>query len=453
MQRIQRLLRIAGAAALGAACSALVAPTPAGAQEQGQELQCQLEGSPGAQAASEKLTEARNAAEGDATQAAYMAAFDAVRANMDSNPTAAFLAANAAIGLGNYEEADRLLDYFIQEKPECATEAANARYNGWVTLYNEAIHAYQGGDNARALERFELANMFHPDLRSFNNAALLHIEMGNTEEAIATYNAALEADVEGEAEQRRQIIAGLGDLLTTEGRPEEAAAAYESYLADHPDDALVRIRYALSLMDTGQTEEATAIFEEILGRDDLTAQQWVEVGVGLYNTDNFADAATAFSKARERNPYNKEAMENLVNASVQAGRTAPVLPLADTLVSWYPHEQAHYQLLASALARADDDMRAMQVLQTGENLSVVFDFVQMGEAREGSYVVRGSVEARAGAPESIEVPFEFLGADGSVVATETLTLSLPAAGESGRFDLTVNSDTPIAGFRYGKGGA
>lgn len=451
MQAIHQLRRIARAVALATACAGLLAPTAATAQEQ--ESACQLEGSPGAQTASEKFAEARDAASPEAAQAAYMAAWDAVKNDMETNPTAAFLAANAAIGLGNYEEADRLLDLFLERKPDCAAEATNTRYNGWVTLYNEAIQAYQEGDNARALERFEVANMFHPDLRGFNNAALLHMEMGETDEAIATYEMALESDVEGDEEQRRQIITGLGDLLASEGRPDEAAAAYASYLEEHPDDVVARIRYALSLMSTDRAEEAAGIFEEILSRDDLTTQQWVEVGVGLYNSESYADAATAFGKARSQNPYNKEAMENLVNASVQAGETGQVLALADTLVNWYPHEPANYQLLATALARSDKDMEAMQALQTGETLTVVFELVQMAQANDGSYVVRGSVEAREGAPASIEIPFEFLGADGSVVATETLALSLPAAGESQRFDLTVTSETPIAGFRYGKTGA
>ncbi|MGH7540870.1 MAG: tetratricopeptide repeat protein [Gemmatimonadota bacterium] len=454
MRQRHRLFHVALPATLAAAGLSLLPLAHATAQEEAA-VECQLEGSAGAQTASERLTEGREAPTPEAARVAYQAAYDAVKDQAGNDPTAMFLAANAAIGLSNYEQADGLLDRFVQLKPVCAQEATNARYNGWVTLYNEAIAAYQGGDLETALGRFQVANEFHPDLRAFNNTALLYVEMGDTENAIATYRAALQSEAEADPEQSGQIINGLGDLLLSEDRAAEAVEAYATYLEAHPDDVSVRIRYALALTEAGQTAEAEQIFQDILGRPDLTAEQWVEVGVGLYNSNNYAGAADAFAKARTENPYNKEAMENYVNAAVQADRAAEVLPLADTLVAWYPYDAANYQLLASAHARAKDNRRAMEVLQLGESSEVVFELVQMGQSTSGGneYVVRGRVAAKgAAAGTQLQIPFEFLGADGSVVATETLTLAAPAEGESERFELSVTSATPIAGFRYKKSG-
>ena len=146
-------------------------------------------------------------------------------------------------------------------------------------------------------------------------------------------------------------------------------------------------------------------------------------------------------------------MENLVNASVQAGDVAAVLPLADTLINWYPYDQNNYQLKASALAKANQDQEAMRVLQQGETTEVTFQYVQMGQASSGQYVVQGSLQARGAAGSPLSIPFEFLGAGGEVVATETLDMQAPAAGETERFELRIDSGVPIMGFRYKKSGA
>ena len=149
------------------------------------------------------------------------------------------------------------------------------------------------------------------------------------------------------------------------------------------------------------------IYDRILQRSDLSSAQWVEVGVGLYNSENFGDAATSFGKAREGNPFSKEGMENFVNASIQAGRPGPVIALADTLVKWYPYDATSYQLHASALARADMEDRAMEVMGEGQQTGLVFHFVQMAPSGDGTYEIQGSFETRT-ATGMLAIPFEFL---------------------------------------------
>jgi tetratricopeptide (TPR) repeat protein len=385
-----------------------------------------------------------------------MEALEALQPELeDGNAIVYLLAAQAHLELQDYEAAQAMLERYDEVAPEpaCQVHSQNLRYNGWVQLYNAAVEAYGAGRNDEALEAFGLANSFNPDLRSYSNAALLQAEMGDTEGAIATYREALQADIsDPDPEQLRTTVRGLGDLLNEAGRGEEALGAYGDYLEDYPDDVVIQIRYALALSDQGREDEAAGIYAEVLGRDDLNPSQWIEVGVGLYNSRDYENASTAFSKAREGNPYAKEAMENYVNASVLAGRPGPVIGLADTLVTWYPYDEANYQLLASALARADMNDRAMEVMNNGETTDLIFHFVQMAPMSAGGYVIRGSFEARE-ASGTVQIPFEFLDASGSVVMTETLSTQAPPAGETGTFRLEVDSSVPLAGFRYKKTGA
>ena len=415
--------------------------------------ECQFEGSVGANTAAERFREVSDETPPDEAMRLYQEALEAVQPELDGENAVAYLmATQAQLGLGNLDAALELINTFDELAPECVEYSSNMRMNGWVRRFNAGIDLYNSGDSQGALENFVGANDFRMDLRSVNNAALIYQEIGDIEAAIATYRAGLEnPGEEADPAQLQSAINGLGGALVAEGRVEEALAAYDSYLQDYPDDAIVLINYALAAMDAGQSDEAGEIFARVLSRDDLDAQQWTQVGVGLYNSQDYEGAATAFGKAREVNPFSKEAMEGFVNASVQAGRPGPVLALADSLVQWYPYDQTNFQLLASALARADMEDRAMAVMNDQEAADVILT-AQMGGGRGGNYVVRGTVETR-GVSGTLSIPFEFLDASGAVVARETLSMPAPPEGQVESFQLNVSSGTPIAGFKYGANGS
>ncbi|MDX1578541.1 MAG: tetratricopeptide repeat protein [Gemmatimonadota bacterium] len=422
----------------------LIAPLGAVAQEE----ECEFEGSAGAAEASEILRELSQESTEEEEMAAYAEAYAALEDELDDDiPVVLLLATQTQIGLGHYEEAEALLDRYEEiADPPCMEHAATQRYNGWVQLYNRGVEAYSAGNNDLALESFALANDFQPDLRSYGNAALLYAEIGETDRAIETYQAALAADLtDPDPEQLGDTIENLGSLLMEADRLEEAIAAYTEYLEEHPDDVGIQTKSAGALSEAGRTEEAAEISAEIMAREDLTASQWIAVGVALYNAQDFETASEAFANARQSNPYSKEAMENYVNASVQAGRPGPVLPLADTLVNWYPYDETNHQLYASALARADMNERAMQAMQTGEETDLIFHFVQMAPTSSGGYIVRGSFSPR-NASGTVQIPFEFVGPSGEVVHTEVLTTE----ADAGTFRLEIEPGMDIAGFRYDK---
>lgn len=448
--------RVFGAAALLGL--GILLPVGLAAQEQGQEPRqeetsggestCQLEPTDAATTAQSLINEAREAPSPEEAVETYGRALALVQDGVDSEvPVDMILGAMAHIGLGEYETADRLLDRFVELKPGCHEPATNTRYNAWVDLYNEAIRAYQAGDLERALERFELANQIHTDTRSLNNAAFLHEQGGNRQRALELYRRAVNSG--GEPEQVRSALASLSDLLMVEGRAEEAARAYEPYLEEHPDDVVVQVRYAVALAEAGQQAEATPIFERVLGAEGLTSAQWNEVGVGLFNAEQYDQSVEAFRNAHATNPHNKEGLENLVAALIQAEAHGEAAELAPELVERYPYEEEHYRVMANALANVDRDREALQAMQSSENLPFLLDGVRMTSSGEGSYVIRGTIEGRpASAGRTVTVPFELVGRDGQVIATDELELDVPAAGQTSRFELSFQVDGEAAGFRY-----
>lgn len=409
--------------------------------------ECEFDANSAASSASEAIQELADAVTAEDSLAIFAEAWEALEADLDSdNPVVPLLGAQIQMGLGNFRDAVEFLDrYDATASPECMMHGDAQRYNGWVRLYNQGVTSYSTADNEAALEAFMLANDFKPDLRTYSNAALLQSQMGDNAGAIETYQEALAADIpDADPEALRNTVRGLGDMLAAEDRADEAIQTYSDYLARYPDDVVIQIQYAGVLADQGQAEESAAIYAETLERTDLTYQQWLEVGVGFYNAQNFSDAATAFGNAREGNPYNKEAMENYVNASIQSGRPGPVIALADTLTQWYPYDAMAHQLRFQALGRADMSERAMEVMGEEQELPLSVTFAQMAAAANGRYIVQIAFTNRTAAG-TLQITFEFVDAGGQVIMEQTHTFDADAGG----FTFEVQSDVPLAGFRYG----
>ena len=362
------------------------------------------------------------------------------------------LAARAYLGLRDYAGADSSLTMLVEAAPQCSDQALEMRFNAWVPLYNSGVEKLAAGDEDGALEQFEQANVIYTDSRSINNIASIYQGRGQTEKAIALYEKALASG--GEEEMIRVASINLAELMRSEGRDEEALKIYSEYSASHPEDILGQLNYAIALLDAGSEEQAQQIFENMLGRDDLSFLQWSQVGIGLYRAQNFDEAALAFQKAHELQPLNKETMENLANSYYQAGRYGELEPLADSLVQRYPYEKVNYNLLANARTESGKEAAALEALEAREGLSFEFLRAQLGPAGEGIYSLDGTVMNTSGdGGAEVTIPVHFLKEGGEVAVTEPLTLTLPATGETAGFQVQVQSDTPILGFRYDMAGS
>lgn len=434
--------------ALGVALGALLLhPGAADAQEG----DCRLEPNPAVETAQAAIRQAQDAASPEQAEPKWREALSALRGRLDGDDAAALLlAARAHIGLWNYDEAARLLDRFVLLAPECGEPANNMRFNAWVDAYNQAISAYQEGDEDRALQNFETANLIYDDARSFNNAALLYREKGETDKAMEMYRKAVETG--GDEEQMRGAIENLTGLLAEQGRDEEALTVCERYMEEHPDDQLVRVKCAVVLARSGRVEQARPILEEVLAGDDLSGDEWNWVGVDLFNAEEYEKSADAFRRAYEKKPYDKDALENLVTALVQVERHEEAVSAAETLVERYPYDAVNYQLLASSLANTNRGREALGKLQESEGLPVLLESLRLTSSGEGVYLIRGVARGQGRGGVSLTIPFELVGPDGSVLGTEDLTLTAPAEGESREFDVTIRAEGEVAGFRYRKAG-
>ena len=362
-------------------------------------------------------------------------------------PRAYLLAGQAYLGLRDVAGADSMLAKLSQAEPACADLINELRFNAWVPLYNSGINSLRAGDQAAALNLFLSANVIFSDSRSLTNAANILQQQGDNAQAMELYEQALALG--GEPDMVRAASINLAELLRMEGRSEEALAIYSDYASAHPEDVLGLLNYAVALMDAGDQEDASRLFEELLGRDDLSFRQWSQVGIGLYRARDFTQAAVAFERAHEMSPLNKETMENLANTYYQAERYEELLPIAGELVERYPLESVNYNLLANAYRELDDADSALASLERRDKLEFEFLRSQLAAVSEGVWSVEGQVMNKSAAGGSqVTVPVQLLGEDGQVVLSEDLLITLPAEGEATTFLLQFQSEEPVSGFQY-----
>lgn len=458
-----RKIRAGGILLVVGALVAMV-PTALQAQEEGgegeqagqEEVECPLEGKEITRQARDLLVEAGKADSVSPEEAPgkYRQALTRIRLALkqdSADATAHLLAGRAHIGLEQFAEADSMLTRFTELMPEegCRTLATRERRAAWANSYNTGIRAYQSGEDSTALTAFERANVIHEDPRSLNNAALLNQRIGNAERAEELYRRSME--IAEQQESLRGAAINLAELLRNRGDVEDALSIYEDYLELHPEDVTATINYAVSLRSSDHPDSARAVFERLLDRDDLGFRQWFNVGLGLMESTSYEGAIRAFRQARESRPYDKSSMENLVQANLGSQNFARAATLADSLVDWYPYQKGLYQSLIQALDRQGRTDAVQRILPQIQSMPLEFPRLNMIQEGEG-YVIRGELRGGTAAGQEVTLPFEFLDEEGEVVATREATVTLPAQGESQGFQLSLETDESVVGFRYGEVG-
>lgn len=412
------------------------------------------------------------------------------------NPLVWKMAGQAYARLGDAVGADSSFDRAERLYPEYAPEIEPERIAVWILEYNAGIAAIQAGDPASAIQRFETADRIH---RGRPDAVLalgsLYAQSGDLAKAEAAYRAAIEiargpaaakvpeAEREAWAQEEEAAAMRLADLLAQLGRTDDAIATYRGLVASQPQNPRAQSGLAAVLAKAGKNDEAATLYRGLLGRNDLSDIEWFNAGVGLYSAANHTLAMQAFEKSLEVNPWSRDALYNLGQAvygaaaeiekeraaAPEAGKAAfgpKLVPLyeklAETANRLREMDPAHRSALMM-LAQAQRSLgeltggdaagqqwreKVLATLQMAEDMP--FEVGPVETQVDGDAVtISGPVtnlKAAEGSP--IVVVFELIGEEGAVIATETVRVTAPAAGERARFEFEVKTDKVLLGWRY-----
>lgn len=376
-----------------------------------------------------------------------------------ANPIHFFLAGTALAGLGRVEEANEMFERAEAIYPAYEMEIEPTREQTWATLFNQGVEAYNAGNMEQAVEAWSKANLIYPVRpEAFLNLAVIYTQQNQYDQAITAYQQGLEAidsrpqtreltpeEVAERAQSGATMLENLAQLLTYTERFAEAEALYRQQLQEKPNDVGLQSSLAVTLARQGKEAEAQEIYSRLLGQTDLSGSELFNIGVAMFNSKNYEQAAEAFRRVTEALPNSRDAWYNYANALYANNDFTALVPVAERLVAVDPLNENSALILARAYREAKQNQQALQALQRNEEAPVHVEDLEMrpGEAQT---TVRGRVignKAAAGTP--VQLRFTFYGEAGEL-GVQTVTVNAPAADASADFEVVFPQ--VAAGYKY-----
>jgi tetratricopeptide (TPR) repeat protein len=234
-----------------------------------------------------------------------------------------FVLGSVYAAMGDAAAADSAFDKAEQLWPEYVKDTETERLRAYVNASNAGVQAIQANDLPKAIAALEgAAKVYNKRPTALLNLGSVYTRMNNRENAIVALRSALEIlrgpnrqglkpeEEKQWAEWDEAVSLNLAQQLALADKNEEAAAAYEEYLRRNPNNNMIRSNLAVVYSRMGKREEATRVYNELLGKD-LSAEDFFRVGVGLRRAQQLERAAEAFNKSIAKNPQAQEAYFNL----------------------------------------------------------------------------------------------------------------------------------------------
>ena len=361
--------------------------------------------------------------------------------------------------LGDLAGADTSLTRAQELTPACVKDIQLLRRNTWVALVNAGNAFMKDKNNDSAAVLFQQANgIYRGEPNSYSSLAVLFNSSGQPDSAIVYFKQAVSAagtDPKS-AETRDQSQYNLSALLSNQGRWPEAVAAWQQYLQWKPDDLDGKKAYARALRADGQPDAAAAIERDLISGSgaDVPIADLMAAGVNFFNDKNYPEAAATFGRVVKREPWNRDALFNMGNASLGAQDGDGVVTAGLALYAIEPMNENSVKLLAQGYQLKKDQKMIVKYFTEVEALAFNLDIEQL-QLQSGGAKVVGTATGRAAktidtrpiAPHPVTLVFEFLDAQMAVVATSERTVKALGLGEAAVVEAE-GLGTGIVGWRY-----
>jgi tetratricopeptide (TPR) repeat protein len=387
-----------------------------------------------------------------------------------NNPAAWYYLGRIYLQRGDLYGADTALARSEKLAPSCAKDIDLYRRNAWVALIKggNGFEERKNLDSALVLYR-QAGVIFRKSPIPYYQAASVLNEQGATDSATAYFGRAVAASgsVSDTTEQkiRNRSAFNHGALLLNSKKYAEAAAAFEQYLKWVPNDVEAKRGLAAAYRAQGQADKAQALEQQVVAAGGTVAPggapgagagtaDLMNVGVNLYNDKKYAEAAEAFAKVAEAEPYNREAVYNLANSYFAMKDGPKLLEAAQRLVAIEPMNENSLKLVGEGHKQAKQVDEAVKVAEQVLALPVdikVDDFTSSGNTATLTATATGrQAQTAAGKPippAPVTLVLEFLDAKGTVVGTQDVQVPALAAGKSQPVKATAQGGG-IAAWRY-----
>jgi tetratricopeptide (TPR) repeat protein len=387
------------------------------------------------------------------------------------NPAAWYYLGRIYLQRGDLYGADSALGRAEKMAPACASEIDLYRRNAWVALIKggNGFEEQKNLDSALILYR-QAGTIYRKSPIPYYQAASVFNEQKATDSAAIYYGRAVEAgaNTKDTTEQmiRNRSAFNRGALLLNAQKDAEAAAAFEQYLKWVPNDIEAKRGLAGAYRRQGQTAKAQALEQEIVAAGGTAAApggapgagagsaDLMNVGVSLYNDKKYAEAAEAFGKVAEAEPYNRDALFNLTNTYLALKDGPKLLATAQRLAALEPLNENSLKLVGEGHKQSKQVDEAVKVAEKVLALPTdvqVADLTVSGTTATLTGTATGrQAQTAAGKPikpAPVTLTVEFLDAKGTVVASQDVQIPALEAGKTQQFTAT-GQGAGIAAWRY-----
>lgn len=408
-------------------------------------------------------------------QAAAESAEQAI-AMQSNNPLPWFQGGLANIGLGNYVAADSMLVRAEDLRPLYGLDILPLREEQWLELYNQAAPLINQAEYEAAAELLENAHVMYqerPEVMLI--LGQIWAQQGRYEDAIPLLEQGLEAvrsdemregaDEETLAswdQQAAGVPVVLAQSLVNAERYEEGVELFRELLAEDPDNLEYRQTLANVFVQMEMPDSAAAIYNDLLNQPGMSAEGMYQLGIGLYQIEQYGEAATAFQRATTEAPRDRDAAEMWARSLQMAhppgeeeGAGTPEATLEELLEAselWLeldPYSQNAYIITAQTANRLGDVQRANELIGEADLLPVIMEDLQIQVGLEGGAAVRGMLRNSSMEPgATVTVEFTFFGDGTTPLGSESITVELPAVDANQSFEVVLESQEPIRGYTY-----
>jgi tetratricopeptide (TPR) repeat protein len=391
----------------------------------------------------------------------------------DKNPAAWYFLGRIYLQQGDLIGADTALSRAEQLAPACEKEITAYRQNAWVALIKggNTFEEQKQPDSALVLYRqagmilhksaipyYQAANVFN-DKKQIDSAA---VYFGKAVAAAANATDTTEVNI------RNRSAFNQGALLLNSQKYPEAVKAFEQYLKWMPNDNEAKRGLAGAYRGAGDAAKAQAVEQQIVasggsagggagggaaaggaGSSDL-----MNIGVNLYNDKKYAEAAAAFEKVVQAEPYNRDALFNLTNTYLALKDGPKLLATAQRLTALEPMNENALKLLGEGYKQSKQVNEAVATAEKVLALPIDVNVNEFAPTASGASLTATATgrDAKTAAekpipPAPVTLTFEFLNAGGGVVGSQDVQVPALKAGASQELK-AAGQGQGIVGYRY-----
>jgi tetratricopeptide (TPR) repeat protein len=390
----------------------------------------------------------------------------------DKNPAAWYFLGRIYLQQGDLIGADTALTRAEQLAPACEKEITAYRQNAWVALIQggNTFEKDKNLDSALALYR-QAGMILHKSAIPYYQAANVFNDKKQTDSASIYFGKAVAAAANAtdttEVNIRNRSAFNQGALLLNNKQYPEAVKAFEQYLQWVPNDNEAKRGLAGAYRGAGNAAKAQEIEKQVVASGGTTgggeaagggaatgSQDLMNIGVNMYNDKKYPEAAAAFEKVVQAEPYNRDALFNLTNTYLALKDGPKLLATAQKLTALEPMNENALKLLGEGYKQSK---QVNEAVSTAEKVLALPIDVKVGafQASPSGASLTATATGRqaqtaAGkpiTPAPLTLTFEFLNASGGVVGSQDVQVPALQPGASQELKAAAQGQG-IVGYRY-----